>query len=87
MLVIPVDRNLQIKLEGMISKLEMIETDKDVIYAIKSKLKEMRNIHGMHTEQLLEEKRKIEEEEKIIQGRMARTGTGQQVPKIKSISK
>lgn len=87
MLVIPVDRNLQIKLESMISKIEMVEADKDVIYALKCKLKEMRNIHGMNTEQLIEEKRKIEEEEKILQGRINRSGINAHMPKMKSISK
>lgn len=87
MLVIPVDRNLQIKLEALLSKIEMVETDKDVIYALKCKLKEMRNIHGMNTEQLLEEKRRIEEEEKILQGRINRSGTNPHIPKLKTISK
>lgn len=83
MLVIPVDRNLQTKLEGMLSKIEMAETDKDIIYALKCKLKEMRNVHGMNTEQLFEEKRRIEEEEKILQGRVNRSGGSPHAPKMK----
>lgn len=54
------------------SKLESIEKDKDVLYALKNKLKEMRAVHGMNTQQLLEEKRKIDEEEKLIQGRVTK---------------
>lgn len=86
MLVFPVDRNLQIKLESIISKMEMVEKDKDVMFALKSKIKEIRNIHGMNSEQLLDEKRKIDDEEKILQGRVTRTPTSN-LQRVKSICK
>lgn len=85
MLIIPVDRNLQIKLENVISKIEMGETDKDVSFALKCKMKEIRSIHGMTTEQLMEEKRKIEDEERILQGRLTKGVANLQ--RVKSICK
>lgn len=86
MLVFPVDRNLQIKLESMISKMEMVEKDKDVIFALKCKTKEMRNPQSMNAEQLIEEKRKIDDEERILQGRLARPPTSN-LQRVKSICK
>lgn len=85
MLVLPFDRNLLVKFEGMVSKMEIVETDKDVIHAMKCKLKEMRTTHGMSTELLLIEKRKIEEEEAIFHGRVNR-GPSNSL-KVKSICK
>ncbi|XP_057661531.1 serine/threonine-protein phosphatase 4 regulatory subunit 4-like isoform X2 [Diorhabda carinulata] len=69
MLVMPIDRNLQMKLENFVSKIEMLEKDKDVISTLKQKLKEMRSPQINKQECLLEEKRKIEEEEKIMLGK------------------
>lgn len=69
MLVMPIDRSLQMKLENFVSKIEILEKDKDVIAMLKQKLKEMRSPQINKQEGLLEEKRKIEEEEKIMLGK------------------
>lgn len=74
------------KLESVVSKMEMVEKDKDVIFTLKSSIKEMRNIHGMNTEQLMDEKRKIEDEERILQGRLTRVPTSN-LQRVKSICK
>lgn len=87
MIVLPVDRNLQTKLEGMMSKLELVEKDRDVIFALKHTLKELKTIHGMNTENLIEEKRKIEEEEKILQGKLGRSNANPHFQRLKANSK
>ncbi|XP_072399856.1 serine/threonine-protein phosphatase 4 regulatory subunit 4-like isoform X2 [Diabrotica undecimpunctata] len=69
MLVLPLERNLQMKLENFVSRLEMMEQDKDVIATLKKKLREMRAPQLSKQEGLLEEKRKIEEEERVQQGK------------------
>ncbi|CAH1119724.1 unnamed protein product [Phaedon cochleariae] len=71
MLVLPLDRNLQLRLEGFMSKIEVMEKDKDVIDTLKAKLKEMRSSQVSKQEALIEERRKIEEEEKIAQGKIS----------------
>ncbi|KAG5882164.1 hypothetical protein JTB14_002888 [Gonioctena quinquepunctata] len=71
MLILPIDRNLQLKLENFMSKIEMMEKDKDVLASLKSKLKEMRTPLMNKQETLMEQRRKIEEEERISQGRIS----------------
>ncbi|XP_023021744.2 serine/threonine-protein phosphatase 4 regulatory subunit 4 isoform X2 [Leptinotarsa decemlineata] len=71
MLVLPIDRNLQLKLENFMSKIEMMEKDKDVLSSLKTKLKEMRTPQINKQETLMEEKRKVEEEDKILQGKLS----------------
>ncbi|XP_060519685.1 serine/threonine-protein phosphatase 4 regulatory subunit 4-like isoform X2 [Cylas formicarius] len=68
MLVLPVDRSLQIKFESAISKLELMETDKEVLVMLKKSLKQMRSLQVTDSEIVLEEKRRIEEEEYISKG-------------------
>lgn len=65
-----VDRNYQVKLETALAKIEIIETDKDVMMSLKTKLKEMRTPQISKPEVLLEEKRRIDEEDKIVQGKL-----------------
>ncbi|XP_050517293.1 serine/threonine-protein phosphatase 4 regulatory subunit 4-like isoform X3 [Diabrotica virgifera virgifera] len=69
MLVLPVERNLQMKLENFVSRLEMMEQDKDVIATLKKKLREMRAPQFGKQEGLLEDKRKMEEEDRVQQGK------------------
>ncbi|CAH1113299.1 unnamed protein product [Psylliodes chrysocephalus] len=71
MLIMPIDRNLLTKLENLVSKLEMMEKDKDVLNSLRTKSKEVRTPHVNRPDVLLEEKRKIEEEDKIQQGKTA----------------
>lgn len=69
MLNLPADRALQLKLENILSKMEMMESDKDVMATLKSKLKEMRSHRGAKNEVLLEDKRRTDEEDRILKGR------------------
>ncbi|KAL1517631.1 hypothetical protein ABEB36_001369 [Hypothenemus hampei] len=69
MLILPLDRALQLKLENILSKMEMMESDKDVMMTLKLKLKEMKSFKGIKNEILLEDKRRAEEEDKIMKGR------------------
>lgn len=69
MLSLPADRALQLKLENILSKMEMMESDKDVMATLKSKLKEMRSHRGAKNEVLLEDKRRTDEEDRILKGR------------------
>lgn len=69
MLSLPADRALQLKLENILSKMEMMESDKDVMATLKSKLKEMRSHRGSKNETLLEDKRRTDEEDRILKGR------------------
>lgn len=71
----------------MMSKLDVVEKDRDVIFALKCKFKELKTIHGMNTEHLIEEKRKIDEEEKLLQGKLGRSGTKPHFLRLKSSSK
>lgn len=70
MLLLPIDRSLQLKLEQFVSKIEVMEKDRDVIDTLKVKLKEMRMPQANKQEALMEEKRRIDEEEKILGGKM-----------------
>lgn len=69
MLTLPADRALQLKLENILSKMEMMESDKDVLAILKIKLKEIRSHRGVKNEVLLEDKRRTEEEDRILKGR------------------
>lgn len=69
MLNLPADRALQLKLENILSKMEMMESDKDVLATLKTKLKEMRSHRGVKNEVLLEDKRRTDEEDRILKGR------------------
>lgn len=71
MLVIPADRGLQLKFENIVSKMEMMESDRDVIMLLKVKLKEMRQMHSVKNEVLAEDKRKMDEEDRILKGKWA----------------
>ncbi|KAJ8919708.1 hypothetical protein NQ315_006236 [Exocentrus adspersus] len=68
MCVTAVDRNYQVKLENALAKMEVTEADKDVIAALKAKLKEMRGVQVNKPDSLMEEKRRIDDEDKIQQG-------------------
>lgn len=68
-----VDRNYQMKLENSLAKVEVSEKDRDVISALKAKLKEMRTPQVGKPETLVEEKRRIEEEDRILQGKLPAT--------------
>ncbi|XP_030746538.1 serine/threonine-protein phosphatase 4 regulatory subunit 4-like isoform X4 [Sitophilus oryzae] len=70
MLSLPDDRALQLKLENILSKMEMIESDIDVIRALRCKLKDMRSLPLNKTDALIEEKRRLDEEEKISKGKI-----------------
>ncbi|KAJ8938537.1 hypothetical protein NQ318_016907 [Aromia moschata] len=69
MLILPLDRTLQTKLENSFSKMEAMETDKEIISTLRRKLKEMRTPQLNRQGFLMEEKRKVEEEERIQQGK------------------
>ncbi|CAH1124911.1 unnamed protein product [Ceutorhynchus assimilis] len=69
MLNFPSDRALQLRLENILSKMEMTECDKDVIMTLKQKLKEMRCMRSVDSEVLVEDRRKADEEEKILKGK------------------
>ncbi|XP_064215925.1 serine/threonine-protein phosphatase 4 regulatory subunit 4 isoform X3 [Tribolium castaneum] len=71
MLVMPEDRKLQTNIDNIFSKLDMTEKDKDVKDILKTKLKEIRNIGPSNKhDYLVEQRRKEEEENKILQGKM-----------------
>ncbi|CAH1979733.1 unnamed protein product [Acanthoscelides obtectus] len=70
MLMLPMDRNLQVKLEQFVSKIEMMEKDRDVLDTLKVKLKEMRTPQVSKQEALLKERMKMEEEDKIQRGQL-----------------
>lgn len=70
MCVSAVDRTYQVKLEGALAKIEVVESDKDVMMSLKAKLKEMRTPQVSKPEVLTEEKRRIDEEDKIVQGKL-----------------
>ncbi|KAF7282801.1 hypothetical protein GWI33_001948 [Rhynchophorus ferrugineus] len=84
MLVLPEDKVLQLKLENMISKMEMIESDIDVIRTLRAKLKDMRTGPIGKTDAAAEEKRKIEEEDKIAKGKMPVKAPAVQTKAVKS---
>ncbi|XP_018567757.1 serine/threonine-protein phosphatase 4 regulatory subunit 4 isoform X2 [Anoplophora glabripennis] len=65
-----VDRNYQVKLESALAKIEVVESDKDVIMCVKAKLKEMRVPQISKPDVLMEEKRRTEEEDRIMQGKL-----------------
>ncbi|XP_050303781.1 serine/threonine-protein phosphatase 4 regulatory subunit 4-like isoform X2 [Anthonomus grandis grandis] len=69
MLTLPQDRALQLKLENILSKMEMMESDKDVIMMLKQKLREMRTFRGIKNEVLVEDKRRMDEEDKLLKGK------------------
>ncbi|KAJ8980634.1 hypothetical protein NQ317_011710 [Molorchus minor] len=75
MLILPIDRTLQIKLENALAKMETMETDKEVIETLKRKLKEMRAPQINRQAFLMEEKKKVEEEERIQQGKVSQSPT------------
>ncbi|XP_066254685.1 serine/threonine-protein phosphatase 4 regulatory subunit 4-like [Euwallacea similis] len=77
MLILPNDRALQFKLERVLSKMEKMETDKDVTMMLKVKLKEMGTFGCIKNNVLMEDKRKAEEEERILKGRMGAVRAGQ----------
>ncbi|XP_044272773.1 serine/threonine-protein phosphatase 4 regulatory subunit 4-like isoform X3 [Tribolium madens] len=71
MLIMPEDRKLQTNIDNIFSKLDMTEKDKDVKDILKTKLKEIRSIGPSNKhDYLVEQRRKEEEENKIIQGKL-----------------
>nr|CAI5835735.1 unnamed protein product [Callosobruchus analis] len=70
MLMLPMDRNLQVKLEQFVSKIEMMEKDRDVLDTLKVKLREMRTPQVSKQEALMQERMKMEEEDKIQRGQL-----------------
>ncbi|ENN76692.1 hypothetical protein YQE_06757, partial [Dendroctonus ponderosae] len=79
MLNLPADRALQLKLENILSKMEMMEADRDVIMMLKLKLKEMRTIRNIKSEVLVEDRRRADEEDRILKGRFAGIRIGPQI--------
>ncbi|XP_066151407.1 serine/threonine-protein phosphatase 4 regulatory subunit 4-like [Euwallacea fornicatus] len=77
MLVLPNDEALQFKLENILLKMEKTETDKDVIMMLKIKLKEMGAFGSIKNNVLMEDKRKAEDEERILKERMGVVIAGQ----------
>lgn len=73
MLVMPVDRGLQLKLENIVSKMEMMESDRDVIMLLKVKLKEMRQVHPVKIEVMAEDRRRMDDEDRIMKGKWGPT--------------
>ncbi|CAG9855810.1 unnamed protein product [Phyllotreta striolata] len=69
MLMMPLDRQLQTKLDHVVTKLEANEKDKDVLAILKANSKIMKNPQLTKPEELLEEKRKVEEEDKVHLGK------------------
>ncbi|XP_063920691.1 serine/threonine-protein phosphatase 4 regulatory subunit 4-like isoform X2 [Zophobas morio] len=71
MLVLPEDKKLQTNIDNLFSKLDMMEKDKDVKDILRTKLKEIRS-SGTSNKQdyLFDQKRKEEEENKILQGKL-----------------
>lgn len=71
MLVMPEDRKLQSNIDNIISKLDMTEKDKDVKDILKTKLKEIRSVAPTNKhEYLVDQRRKEDEENKIMQGKI-----------------
>lgn len=78
MLSLPKDRKLQIAIDNVFSKLEMIEKDVDVKDILRTKLKEIRNFGTINKQDdIAEQKIKEAEEDKIYKG----TGVILRVPK------
>nr|CAH7758066.1 unnamed protein product [Callosobruchus chinensis] len=70
MLMLPMDRHLQVKLEQFFSKTEMMEKDRDVLDTLKVKLREMRTPQLSKQEALMQQRMKMEEEDKIQRGQL-----------------
>lgn len=71
LLTMPEDKRLKILFDSMLSKLHLQELDRDVKECLKNKLKEI-NLPTMQTKDnhSMEDKRKQEEEESIMSGKI-----------------